>query len=44
MYLIGALSARDSLHIAVMEAHEVRRVLTFDRGFDKVVGIERVRI
>jgi hypothetical protein len=37
------LSARDALHVAVMEQHGVRRILSFDAGFDGVPGIERVR-
>jgi predicted nucleic acid-binding protein len=36
------LSARDALHVAVMEQHDVRRVLSFDTGFDGVPGIERL--
>ncbi len=36
------LSARDAIHVAVMEAHDVHRILTFDRGFDVVDGIERL--
>jgi predicted nucleic acid-binding protein len=36
------LSARDALHVAVMEQHGVRRVLSFDVGFDGVPGIERL--
>jgi predicted nucleic acid-binding protein len=36
------LSARDAVHAAVMERHEVREILTFDRGFDAVPGIARV--
>ena len=36
------LSARDALHVAVMEAHGVRRILTFDVGFDAYPGLERV--
>lgn len=39
-----ALSARDALHLAVMEAHRVERILTFDAGFDDCVGIERIRL
>ena len=38
------LSARDSLHVAVMEGHQVRRILTFDSGFDQYAGIERVTL
>jgi hypothetical protein len=36
------LSARDALHVAVMERHGVRRILTFDAGFDAVPGLERI--
>jgi uncharacterized protein len=36
------LSARDALHLAVMQAQAVRRILSFDRGFDDFPGIERV--
>jgi predicted nucleic acid-binding protein len=36
------LSARDALHIAVMERHGVARILSFDSGFDGVPGITRL--
>ena len=36
------LSARDALHVAVMREHRVGRILSFDRGFDAVPGIERL--
>jgi len=36
------LSARDALHIAVMEQHRVERILTFDAGFDDFPGITRL--
>lgn len=36
------LSARDALHIAVMRRREVRRIMSFDSGFDGVPGIERM--
>ncbi len=36
------LPARDALHVAVMERHGVRRVLTFDLAFEEVPGIRRV--
>ena len=39
-----ALSARDALHVAVMERRGVARVLTFDRGFDAVTGVARIAI
>jgi predicted nucleic acid-binding protein len=35
------LSARDALHAAVMERQGVRRVLSFDAGFDDVPWLER---
>ena len=37
------LSARDALHVAVMEEQGIQRILTFDGGFDGLPGIERVR-
>jgi hypothetical protein len=37
------LSARDALHLAVMEQHGINRILSFDTGFDGIPGIERVR-
>ena len=36
------LSARDAIHIAVMEREGVRRILSFDAGFDGFPGIERL--
>jgi uncharacterized protein len=36
------LSARDALHVAVMRRREVSRIMSFDRGFDGVPGIERL--
>jgi predicted nucleic acid-binding protein len=36
------LSARDALHAATMEARKIRKILTFDRGFDDCPGIERI--
>jgi predicted nucleic acid-binding protein len=35
-------SARDALHIAVMEHHDIETILTFDRGFDEQPGIRRL--
>jgi hypothetical protein len=42
--LIGTkgLSARDSLHVAVMERHGVGQIMSFDGGFDQIAGIERL--
>jgi len=36
------LSARDALHVAVMQRQRVARILSFDAGFDRVPGIERL--
>jgi uncharacterized protein len=36
------LSARDSLHIAVMERHGIRSILSFDGDFDRWPGLKRI--
>jgi len=36
------LSARDALHIAVMERHGIRSILSFDRDFDRWPGLRRI--
>lgn len=36
------LSARDALHVSVMERRRVGRILSFDAGFDGLPGIERI--
>ena len=36
------LSARDAIHVAVMQRHKVGRILSFDRAFEMVPGIERL--
>ena len=36
------LSARDSVHIAVMERHGIRSILSFDGNFDRWPGIKRI--
>lgn len=36
------LTARDALHIAVMQRRDVDRVLTFDAGFDGIPGLTRI--
>ena len=36
------LSARDALHLAVMEQHGVDRILSFDSAFDGHPGIQRI--
>ncbi len=37
-----SLSARDAVHLAVMQTHGVTRILTFDGGFDSFPGITRL--
>jgi uncharacterized protein len=36
------MSARDALHLAVMEQHGIERILSFDSGFDGFPGISRL--
>lgn len=36
------LSARDAVHVAVMQHHDVSEILSFDRGFDGVAGVTRI--
>ena len=35
------LGARDALHVAVMQRHDIEEILTFDAAFDAVPGIRR---
>ena len=37
------LSARDSLHVAIMERHQVYSILNFDSDFDRWPRLKRVR-
>jgi hypothetical protein len=39
---VPGLTARDAVHAAVMLNHDISRIATFDTGFDRVPGIERV--
>lgn len=36
------LSARDAIHIAVMERHGIRSILSFDGDFDRWPGLQRI--
>lgn len=36
------LSARDSLHLAIMERNQIETILSFDAGFDEYPGITRL--
>lgn len=41
--LLGSgVSVRDAVHAAVMLNNDVRRIATFDTGFDAIEGIERL--
>ena len=40
---VSSLSARDALHAAVMANAGVKRIFSFDQGFDAVTGLERLR-
>jgi predicted nucleic acid-binding protein len=37
-----SMSARDAVHIAVMERHGIRSILSFDRDFDQWPGLQRI--
>lgn len=37
-----ALSARDAVHLAVLQRHGIAEILTFDSGFDGIPGIRRI--
>jgi predicted nucleic acid-binding protein len=36
------LSARDAVHVAIMEQHGIGQILRFDSGFDGLPGITRL--
>ena len=36
------VSARDAVHLAVMEHHGIEQILTFDSGFDGFPGVTRL--
>ena len=36
------LSARDAIHVAVMERNGIKRILSFDSGFDSISGLARI--
>lgn len=37
-----ALSARDAVHLAIMQIHGINRILSFNRGFGSFAGITRL--
>lgn len=38
----GDLSARDALHVAIMQRYDIAEIMSFDRAFDAVPGIRRI--
>jgi len=36
------LSARDAIHLAVMEQRGIQRILSFDQGFDRYPNVRRI--
>jgi predicted nucleic acid-binding protein len=36
------LSARDAVHVAVMERRKITRIMSFDSGFDALPGVTRL--
>jgi predicted nucleic acid-binding protein len=42
LHTAPALSARDAVHIAVMQGRDIAQILSFDMAFDGVPGITRV--
>lgn len=36
------LSARDAIHVAVMEQRGIQQILSFDKGFDRYPNVRRV--
>ncbi len=36
------LSARDAVHLAIMQIQGINRILSFDKGFDSFAGITRL--
>ena len=38
----ATLSARDAIHVAVMQQCGIEEIFSFDRGFDEVPGIRRL--
>ena len=39
---VRTVSARDALHLAVMEQAGIHQLLSYDRGFDAIPGVERL--
>ena len=37
-----SISARDAIHLAIMQRHRIERILSFDRGFDEFPAVQRI--
>lgn len=42
MLNLPQLSARDALHVAIMQRYQVEQIMSFDAGFDSVSGVHRL--
>jgi hypothetical protein len=40
--MLERFSARDATHLAVMQQHGIEHILSFDSGFDRFPGIQRL--
>ena len=40
--VLDGVGARDAIHVATMRAHRVRRIVSFDRDFDRFSDLERI--
>jgi uncharacterized protein len=41
LVMSSRLTARDALHVAVMQRHDVPEIMSFDADFDRIPGIRR---
>lgn len=39
---VSSLSSRDAIHVAIMQRYSIGRIMSFDRDFDGVPGIDRL--
>jgi predicted nucleic acid-binding protein len=39
---VDTLSARDAIHVAIMQGHGIDEVMSFDAGFDSISGLIRL--
>lgn len=40
----GGPGVRDAMHAAVMLNNGIEKIATFDRAFDRITGVERLRL